>query len=1156
MKHDPYYRKIVEQLNGDLHPGLFEECVVDLIRRHDGYFAVPIVGGQDGGMDGAVADGEGEPFPIITTTSNRVIGNLTRNLKQYIAVDGKRRKCIVATSNTLTSRKRKNLRERAYEFKFTLVQILDQSAIAARLYHDPKWCKELLQLTGKPSALSIIPKTQRELLDQELIGREEVMDWLRNSEGDRLLAGEPGAGKTSLLYQLAKDEEHGALFVVGNNGGEIAYAIREQQPKILMLDDVQTDQELLITLRHLRDQIGAGFSIIATCWKGERQEIESILKARQENIRELERLSQDQMVQVVAEAGIQGINWLVNEIIRQAEGLAGLAVTLTNLALHGGVEKIRTAEALSGEILTFYVKRTDHQVRDILAGFSLGGDSGMHKDIVASELSISPLDLSHILANLASGGIIAEVSNRTDHIKVRPDALRHALIREVFFSGAGALSQSILRSLIAKTPNPKDTATELIRTKARGGNIPPDLLETYIAHLMPELWNEYQQHLSTLSPAWKEFISVPQPTWLRYEKIHNVWAEYAWLGYAEATWVIENFSGPFSLLAHPLLRHIPQRAVPKLLTEAVGDNRELHSSPDHPLRILQDWIKSAYPTSPAAIQRRATILQSTKQWLNKGNDSKTGYKAILFAMIPEFEAWESKPGSGNTTTLIRGCVTKEELLELQSFWKEIIECAKVVNVPDWEVFLDTIREWAYLDCSHSEELREVSKSFAREMALDLTEAASDHVGALHSLKKMTARLYPDLEIKSDEKMEILYPIHKPQDDFDIQNDCWKQDVYKLADEWAERKPKDFVAQLEHIERESNRGQRKWPRLTPNLCYRLADQTHDPLLWLDSMLATALPADTVIPFLQEAIKREMNGWEQALRSSFETERLQGDATQIILLHENPPDDLKQAALDVAGQYFSKIELLLRFHELSQGILIELFNHPDKSLVGKLAVVEWQRKETGAIAYIIRPLWERAIIEHCEDDFWLGEILKVESELGLNWLKHRFGDGSFRPYQYKRSIENVLAGLNVEQRRDLLNIVPDGYFHSTIISGIIGNDPMLYKLLLHQSWRNKSNLLSPMHRSIDHMWMEFAKLAYQRDFAAEEIVGYTFARVGETKIWSGDYSNIWKDWSEQFKTIIDHNDPTIRYIAELGLQISSKKYEEELRKERDEEVYGRD
>ncbi len=1156
MKHDPFYRKIVERLNGDLDCTLFEECVVDLIRRYDGYFAVPILGGQDSGMDGAVADGEGEPYPIITTISDRVIGNMTRNLERYIGEDGKRRKCIVATSQPLTARKRKNLRERAYEFQFTLVQILDQSAIAARLYHDPKWYKELLQLTGTPSALSVIPRTQRELLDHELIGREAVMNWLRNAEGDKLLIGEPGAGKTSLLYQLAKDDEQGALFLIDGNGEEIANAIREQQPKILMLDDAHTDKDTLLSIKHLRDTMDADFSLIVTCWSGERNEIESILNAPQKNTREVRRLTQDQMVQVIAEAGIQGVNWLVQEIVRQAEGLAGLAVTLTHLALHGGVEKIQTAEALSREILTFYVQRTDHRVREILAAFALGGRSGMHKDIVASQLGISPIDLSRTLANLASGGIIAEITNRTDHIKVGPDALRHALIREVFYTGAASLSQSVLRHLIAETPNPKETAIELIRTKARGGNIRADFLEAYIVHLVPELWNKHQQSLSTLTSDWKDFANVPLSTWLRYEKIHEVWSEYAWLGYAEATWVIENFNGAFFLLAHPLLRHVPQQAVPKLLTEAVGDNRELHSSPDHPLRILQDWIKSAYPTSPATIQRRATILQSTRRWLNEGNDPKTGYKAILFAMIPEFQTWESKPGSGNTTTLIRGCLTKQELLELKSIWKEIIECAKVADVPDWGVFLDTIREWAYLDCSLSKETREVSYSFAREMALDLKQVASDHLGALHSLKNLTERLFPDLYIETDKTMNILYPIHKPKDDFDIQNDNWQQAVSKLAGEWVEREPNEVVAQLEHIECESNKGQTKWPRLTPYLCYRLAEKTHDPLMWFDFMLATTLPADTVMPFMQEAITRETEGWEQALLSSFETERLRGDAIQMILLHENPPEDLKQAALNVAGQYASRLAWMLQCNQPSQEILIELFDHPDKSLVGQLAVPEWQRKETGAVADNIRPLWERAIIEYSEDDFWLGEIFKVETELGLKWLQHKLSDDSFMPYQYKRSIDNVLTGLNREARQNILEILSDGYFHSNIISSIIGNDSLLYKLLLQQSWREEADLLSPLHRSIDSVWIEFAKLASQQGYAAEQIVEYTFAAVGRVVSWSGNYSNIWKDWSEQFKTIMDHDDDTIRRIAAVGFQISSKRYELELRKEHDEEVYGRD
>ncbi len=1158
MKHDPFYRQIVERLNGELDPALFEECVVDLICRYDGYFAVPILGGQDSGMDGAVADGEGEPYPIITTIGKDVIGNMTRNLERYICEDGKRRKCIVATSQLLTSRRRKNLRVRASKFKFTLIQILDRPAIAARLYHDSKWCKELLQLAGKPSALSVIPITDRELLDHDLVGREGVMDWLRNTKGDRLLIGEPGAGKTSLLYHIAKDEEQGALFVVDNNEGEIANAVRDQQPKILILDDVHAENQLLRTVKHLRDRIGADFSIIATCWNGERQEIEASLNIHQENIHELERLTQDQMVQVIAESGIQRVNWLVHEIIRQAEGLAGLAVTLSQLALNGGVEKIRTAAALSGEMLTFHVKRTDDSVRGILACFALGGEQGMHKEMVASTLGIAPLNLSQTLVNLASGGIIAEVANRCDHIRVRPDALRHALIREAFFSGVSSLPQSVLKRLIAETPNPKDTATQLIRTKARGGNIPSDFLEAYITHIAPRLWKRRQQSLSTLPPEWKDILSFPQSQWLEYEKMHNIWLEYAWLGYAEATWVIENFSGRLSLLAHPLLKHIPQLAIPNLLSEAVGDDRELPPSPDHPLRILQDWIKSAYPTTPAAIQRRATVLQSAKRWLNEVNDPKTGYKGMLFSMLPHFETHEAGPGSANAITLYRGYLTKDEILRLQDFWKDIIACAEVIATPDWLVFLDAIHEWAYPDISHntSDGSYEALTSFAREMALDVARLAADHIGVLHSLQCLMERSHPDLKIETDETMETLYPSYMPQDDFDKQKEKWQQDICRLVDQLMEQEPNEVVAQLEHIESESNIGQTRGPRLTPNLCHRLAANAKEPLPWLSLMLNTTLPADTVVPFLREAIKRETEGWEQALRSGFETERLRGDALQIILLHKQPPDDLKLAALDIAGTYPFQLELLLRSNQLTDEILIELFSHPDISLVGHLAIAEWQRNETGTITDAIRPLWEKAIVEYSEDDFWLGEIFSAETELGLKWLKNRLGTGKFMPFQYERSIKSLFEKLNAGDRQELLEILPDGYLYNSIIVGVVDNSPMLYKSLLQQSCREHTTLLSPLHRRIDSVWTSFAKLASQQGYTPEHIVANTFAAVGIADSWWGEYSSIWKNWVEQFKAITNHEDETIRQIAVVGLQLSSKRYEEELKKEHAEEVYGRD
>src|SRR5690349_9534284 len=130
MNHDPLYRQIVNALD-ELHidPNQFEACAADLINQSTTEFSVAAVpGGGDGGMDGAMADGEGDPYPLITTTSADVIGNMTRNLNQYIASGKSGRKAAVATTQALSNPQKENLRIRAGELEFTLINIYDQES--------------------------------------------------------------------------------------------------------------------------------------------------------------------------------------------------------------------------------------------------------------------------------------------------------------------------------------------------------------------------------------------------------------------------------------------------------------------------------------------------------------------------------------------------------------------------------------------------------------------------------------------------------------------------------------------------------------------------------------------------------------------------------------------------------------------------------------------------------------------------------------------------------------------------------------------------------------------------------------------------------------------------------------------------------------------
>jgi hypothetical protein len=349
-------------------------------------------GGSDAGIDGAIADGEGEHFPLITTTSDDVIGNLTSNLEEYIRKGRKRRKAVLATSRYLTPPKIRNLYDRAAELGFTLVNVHSQDAIANLLYHRPEWYRALLGLTGNPPPLSAIPRTDRLLTNLSLIGREADLEWLNQTIGDRLLVGQPGSGKTFLLHQLAQEGK--GLFVIRSEIGEIAAQLRALQADAaplpaLMVDDAQNSLELLRDLRHLRQEIGAEFAIVATGWPGAEESLAAALNhLPTAQIHRLDKLTQDEIVQVVNAAGLQGPNLLVHEIVNQAEGLPGLAVTLAWLCLQGDVRRVALGDFLSASVLRFLEPLVGQHASHVLATLAVSGDAGLTMQAVAHATSL------------------------------------------------------------------------------------------------------------------------------------------------------------------------------------------------------------------------------------------------------------------------------------------------------------------------------------------------------------------------------------------------------------------------------------------------------------------------------------------------------------------------------------------------------------------------------------------------------------------------------------------------------------------------------------------------------------------------------------------------------------------------------------------------
>ena len=116
----------------------------------------------------------------------------------------------------------------------------------------------------EPPALAITPDTAKLSLDLPLIGRDNDLQWLQVNEGDCVLVGQPGSGKTFLLYKFAK--QGNGLFVNDFNIGRITREYKSKKPKTIIIDDAQLHLDLIHKLVNYRKNNSATFRILVSCW--------------------------------------------------------------------------------------------------------------------------------------------------------------------------------------------------------------------------------------------------------------------------------------------------------------------------------------------------------------------------------------------------------------------------------------------------------------------------------------------------------------------------------------------------------------------------------------------------------------------------------------------------------------------------------------------------------------------------------------------------------------------------------------------------------------------------------------------------------------------------------------------------------------------------
>ena len=1111
---DPHHGAIIEALNGVLDPAAFEECAVAILKG-DWSRLVLVAGGGDDGFDGAVADGGGrEPFPLVVTTAKDLTGNLRRNLmrarRRGEAVD----RALFATSRRVTPRTREKLHSEARKLDVTLLQIYDQDWFAQRLYREPSWCQRLLQLTGRPRALSPFPITRRPVLGDRILGRERETRWLQQRAGDCLLVGAPGSGKTFLLRALVLQGQ--ALFKVDDDREQIANDLRELRPPAVIIDDAHVDPGQVERFVQLRTEVGSNVRVIATSWPGAAVAVQNALQIPSSEVLGLHLLDADTVIEIIKSAGIGGPDELLYHIRLQAGGRPGLAATLSHMCLAGDVRRAVSGEGLVDQLAPQLSRMLDVQdATSFLASFALGGDAGVRLERVAVQLRRPLDDVSACLAQLAAAGVVMERANRA--VSVVPVPMRWVLVRRFFFGGAAAPDFRPFLNIVEDAHCAIDT---LIGARARGASVPD--LEMYLEQAGSD----------------------------------RLWASYASVGPLETRHVMKRHPDRVLAVAEGALHNAPELVVRLLLDRMLDTGSVQRRDSEGPLEILSRWATHVFPGTGDAIRRRSMLFDTTMHWWRERRDARTALRVMCMTLEPGFDFLAPDPGNQPRGTFVRGHLDDQDLETLTTLWPRVKDVVQDSTDVPWDLLLQLVSSWEYVypsgmaDIRISTSTRAITRQFVERMLRDLAYASRHSPGAQHEIKELGSRFGVELETTTDGDLEDLCVSARVADHV--------KDA-ELVERWRHRSVETIATSLARVESEAKAAGITFPPWRCHvLCGRLAQVLPNPVGAAKAFMKRELPGTLVEPFLREAARDGRPEWESIVRRCLRDERYREIGFAAAISHPAPPEEVLSAALANAGEMGKRIEACFYQGLIPGATTRALLQCHDARVAVSAAIGLWQAVTQEDRDGTFDEAWRRAILRapagrSVHDEYWIGEIMSADSHLAEEWLLAKFGQhGDLHHWMVENAVAKILPTLSARQRtRVLTGLRPDPW-NNDLVKLLVGDDGEIYRKLLDAEDLAPFHLAPLVGKPDEKGWRAKALLALDGDVGTDEIARAT---LGTSHGWSGLESEMWAGWRRSFEALLDDSDRRIARIGERGAELAKEDESRALAHERHRAVYGR-
>jgi hypothetical protein len=1137
MLRDPLYRQIRRGLR-ELNDGnTFELCANDLLRRIYPSLA-PREGGDDAGLDGLVASENKHSIQLICTTGLAVLGNLSGSIESNLKKGGKSHACILATSQRLTNPRKRTLEDRAKELGRPLIQIYDQAAMAQLLYRDAHWLKELLGLAGNPPPLSIFPITTRPFFDVQPLGRADDLAKITHQQGDVVLVGQPGSGKTHLLFAAAKKAK--GRFVVDEDPKQVADGVRSVQPHFLIVDDAHSRLEFLKRLRLLRQQIDADFRIVASCWPGQEQTVCAALQVAKEKCHVLEGLPQKQIKEVIQSQRIFGPEHLVTEIIHQSQGKPGLAVTLCRLCWENGTARdVVLGTALARDIKLTFEPLLGQAATHLLACFSIGGDAGMTLEAVARLLGRNALEIKRTVEQLSAAGVL-DISPE-NRMSVHPLRLRQALVRDVFLKPPTV----DLAPYLSEAPDFAAATRVLIEAKLMGGVLINEMLQIRLRRLA----GTYEQ--------------------LAFE-------EYAHLGRHEAEWVLENYPDKLKAVAPVALNSCPEETLRMLLDFAIVAHRE-RASQGWSLRTedvmpeIKRWILSAKPNDDDASKRREILAISLEKWPAKNKEPFVVLRVAELVLSIKYEAISNPPGEPMTVTFHSGVVAQERLSRIASLWPKVLPILRAAPQSHRGEIANVFHEWVYPNFhgrNTPKEYESESRSHAKRMMADLLAEFCDEWTLHHKLRRYAEILGLKDALKIDPIADVLFPSSEPQN-WREAHERQQAAADKLAEQWSKGEPDRVVEILTRIERQSRASSISCMSWDRHVCFQIAQNTNELEKWTAALFNHHASPRLIEPFLERLATTNAAAAATWISHALVLPDLRVLGVCMVLGHFN----FESPLWSLASQHFKECSYSIGIYVLHGKVRNDsaktLLQFPEQSVASTVAVNLWNGNSTPKISNELLQDWKNVMVEHVDEAHVLEGVFDQYSDVAFDWIAKRLEwvRDAKRPFwfgmKYDRALPAALNKITKEQRHELIDKMPRSSAVSELVRALVGRDMELFLHVLSREeledvrldpLRLDGDFLSQAENVVhefDEGWQKMAVAALGKGFSEQDI--FCATQAGGFG-WSGPKSAMFAARLAPFEKLLQHTNDRLRIVGRIGVANFSKLRDENLEHEKRAAVRG--